>query len=235
MAETTDTTHEEHQRSVFDEPKKKRNTGVTVAIVGSIIVHAGLGYYLYKSRFEPKYREYSDDVTDVAIIKPAPPPPPPPPPPPNTPPPPPPKLQPRPPVNVPTDIPQIPPLPVPPVEKRIEEPKPPAPPPPTPPRPSVITNPDWARRPSGEDVARYYPDRAMRMNIEGRATLSCQVTAKGTLENCSVDSEEPADQDFGSAAMRMSKLFRMRPKTQDGAPVEGGTVRIPIRFTLPKG
>jgi periplasmic protein TonB len=180
MAETTDTTHEEHhERSVFDEPKKKRNTGVTVAIVGSIIVHAGLGYYLYKSRFEPKYREYSDDVTDVAIIKPA--------------------------------------------------------PPPTPPRPSVITNPDWARRPSGEDVARYYPDRAMRMNIEGRATLSCQVTAKGTLENCSVDSEEPADQDFGAAALRMSKLFRMRPKTQDGAPVEGGTVRIPIRFTLPKG
>ena len=78
MAETTDTTHEEHhERSIFDEPKKKRNTGVTVAIVGSLIVHAGLGYYLYKSKFEPKYREYSDDVTDVAIIKPAPPPPPP--------------------------------------------------------------------------------------------------------------------------------------------------------------
>ena len=48
-------------------------------------------------------------------------------------------------------------------------------------------------------------------------------------------SEEPSDQDFGSAAMRLSKLFKMRPKTQDGAPVEGGTVRIPIRFVLPKG
>ena len=220
MAETTDTTHE--HRSVFDAPKKKRNPAVTAAIVGSIIVHAVLGYYLYKNKFEPKYREYTDDVTDVAIIKPAPPPPPP-------------KLQPRPPVNVPADLPTIPPLPVPPVEKRIETPVPPKAAPPPPPRPSVITNPDWARRPSGEDIARYYPDRAMRMNTEGRATISCTVTAKGTLESCEVQAEEPADMGFGEAALRMSKLFRMRPKTQDGAPVEGGSVRIPIRFNLPKG
>ena len=53
MAETTDTTHE--HRSVFDAPKRKRNPAVTAAIVGSIIVHAVLGYYLYKNKFEPKY------------------------------------------------------------------------------------------------------------------------------------------------------------------------------------
>lgn len=75
----------------------------------------------------------------------------------------------------------------------------------------------------------------MRMNTEGRATISCTVTAKGTLESCEVQAEEPADMGFGEAALRMSKLFRMRPKTQDGAPVEGGSVRIPIRFNLPKG
>ncbi|HKP78656.1 MAG TPA: energy transducer TonB, partial [Phenylobacterium sp.] len=128
-----------------------------------------------------------------------------------------------------------PPLPVPPVERRIEEPRPPAAPPPEPPRPSVITNPDWLRRPSAEDMARYYPDRAQRMEVEGRATLSCQVTARGTLEGCNVTTEDPGDMGFGDAAMKMSKLFKMRPQTKDGQPVDGGTVRIPIRFTLPKG
>uniref|UniRef100_UPI002FDA61A5 energy transducer TonB n=1 Tax=Phenylobacterium sp. TaxID=1871053 RepID=UPI002FDA61A5 len=158
----------------------------------------------------------------------------PPPPPTNAPPPPPPKLQPRPPVTPPIDAPSIPPLPVPPVEKRIETPKPPAPPPPEPPRPSVITNPDWARVPSGEEVARYYPDRAQRMGAEGRVVLSCSVTARGTLEGCSVVEETPSGQDFGNAAMRMTRLFRMRPRTADGQPVEGGTVRIPISFRLPQ-
>ena len=228
MAE--DITHPIH--NPFDVPPPKRGKGFLIAGLLALLLHGILGVVLWRQRFELTVREYSDDVTDVAIIKPMAPPPPPPPPPPNTPPPPPPKLQPRPPVAVP-NAPTIPPLPVPPVEKRIEEPKPPAPAP-EPPRPSVITNPDWARKPSGEDIARYYPDRALRMEVEGRATLSCTVSARGTLEGCAVVSEDPADQDFGAAAIRMSKLFKMRPQTRDGAPVEGGTVRIPLSFRLPK-
>jgi protein TonB len=99
----------------------------------------------------------------------------------------------------------------------------------------VITQPDWVRRPSAEDLERYYPERAQRMNVEGRASISCTVDARGTLQSCSVTSEEPADQGFGDAAMRMSKLFKMRPMTKDGAPVDGGKITIPIAFRLPKG
>jgi protein TonB len=133
------------------------------------------------------------------------------------------------------DVPSIPPLPIPPVEHRIETPKPPAPPPPEPPRPSVITNADWLHKPSGEDLAKYFPERAMRMNVSGRASISCTVNARGTLDACSVVSESPDDQGFGDAAMKMTKLFKMRPQTKDGAPVDGGKITIPIVFNVPKG
>lgn len=109
-----------------------------------------------------------------------------------------------------------------------------APTPPVPPRPSIITNPDWSRRPSSEDLARFYPDRALRLEKEGRATITCKVKANGTLEACSIVSEDPADLGFGDATLRASRLFKMRPQTKDGQPVDGGTVRIPLVWKLPQ-
>jgi TonB family protein len=84
-------------------------------------------------------------------------------------------------------------------------------------------------------VARYYPEKAARDEVEGRATLSCDVSAEGTLAGCKVISEDPVGYGFGDAAMGLSPLFRMGPQTREGQPVAGGTVRIPIRFVLPRG
>jgi protein TonB len=98
---------------------------------------------------------------------------------------------------------------------------------------AVISNPHWTRLPDAEDLARYYPDRALRMNQSGSARMSCVVTATGTLQDCSVASETPADFGFGDAALKMAKLFKMQPKTEDGAPVGGARVFIPIRFNVP--
>jgi len=132
-----------------------------------------------------------------------------------------------------------PPLQVPPVEKkdRVETTAPPviAPPsPPTPPRPSIISNPDWSRRPDAGDLARFYPDRAQRLEREGRATIVCRVKANGTLEACEVVSEDPPDMGFGDATLKASRLFRMKPQTRDGAPVDGASVRIPLVWKLPQ-
>ena len=100
--------------------------------------------------------------------------------------------------------------------------------------PPVITQPDWVRRPSGEALMRAYPDRAITAGVTGSATLSCAVRVNGTLTDCQVVSETPGGYGFGRAATRLSRDFRMSPRTVDGQPVGGARVNVGIRFTLPE-
>jgi protein TonB len=105
---------------------------------------------------------------------------------------------------------------------------------PKPPPAAVITNPDWTSKPSGDQFASYYPERAQRMNVNGRVVLNCAVSAKGTLENCAIESETPPDQQFGAQSLKLTKFFKMRPQTRDGMPVSGGHINLPIVWQLPK-
>ena len=74
----------------------------------------------------------------------------------------------------------------------------------------------------------YWP--AKSRGVSGRAVISCLVTARGSLDDCAVASEDPPGRGFGGAALLMAPTFMMRPLTKDGVPVGGARITIPIRF-----
>ena len=96
----------------------------------------------------------------------------------------------------------------------------------------VIAEPRWIAMPSGDQLAGAYPRRAQSIGQTGSALLTCTVNAVGTVSACAVVSEAPAGAGFGAAAVRLSRYFRMQPKTEDGQPVDGAQVSIPLKFTL---
>ena len=96
----------------------------------------------------------------------------------------------------------------------------------------VITNPEWEQRPRGEDMKQFYPPEAEKRRLAGETTLQCRVELSGALTACKVLRQSPKGAGFGEAGLKLTTLFRMKPMSQDGTPVAGGIVRIPIAFRL---
>ena len=100
-------------------------------------------------------------------------------------------------------------------------------------KPAVITQPDWLQKPTGEDMARYYPVEAANAHVGGDAVIGCRVGVDGRLQRCAIRNEAPLGAGFGQAALDLSPYFLMSPASRNGKPTADGEVVIPIRFVVP--
>lgn len=98
--------------------------------------------------------------------------------------------------------------------------------------PQDVSTPGWERTPSGDDLARLYPSKAMNRNLEGEAVMACMVRKDGTLTDCTVVQETPAGLGFGEATLATARYFKMTATTAGGTSVEGGKVLIPLHWRL---
>ena len=62
--------------------------------------------------------------------------------------------------------------------------------------------------------------------------MRCRVERTGALTACGIVREGPQGAGFGKATLQMAPLFRMKPRSVNGAPVAGAFVNIPVKFVL---
>ena len=78
-----------------------------------------------------------------------------------------------------------------------------------------------------EGKIRYFPLKAVKPQMSGRAVVDCLVEPDGWLTDCRVVEEEPVGYDFGATALAMSPMMKARPEAA------GRRIRAPFNFKPP--
>ncbi len=98
----------------------------------------------------------------------------------------------------------------------------------------AISKPVWAALPNGDALAQYFPERAQRMGVSGRAKMKCVVGEDGALKVCEIVAESPPGFGFGSATLKVAQFFRLGAADRDGVSVAGRPIVIPLRWNTPR-
>ena len=100
--------------------------------------------------------------------------------------------------------------------------------------PDQITDPMWIQVIDQTKLQQIFPDEAFKAGVKtGRGVVSCVVAHSGALTNCQVVGEEPPGLGFGPAAATLADLMAMNPWTNQGRPVDGASIRLPLVLKLP--
>jgi periplasmic protein TonB len=141
---------------------------------------------------------------------------------------------------------EIPPVQIPPVVIDIQIPqevsttaltnitdKPPPPVAPPPPRQVVRTGLKVNPRSTQPNVDDYYPNSSRVNEEEGRVRVKVCVGTNGRVKTAELDGTSGFPR-LDEAGVRVAKLLRFTPPTEDGKPVDNECGVIPIAFKMPK-
>ncbi|MDQ2860246.1 MAG: energy transducer TonB [Pseudomonadota bacterium] len=94
-----------------------------------------------------------------------------------------------------------------------------------------IGDPRWIVRPGPGALSAVFPKTAADKGVRaGRETAGCTVGADGALTDCRPLDAQPDGLGFSQAAVQVAQILRMNLWTDEGGPVDGAPIRIPIRF-----
>jgi periplasmic protein TonB len=113
--------------------------------------------------------------------------------------------------------------------------RPPPPPPPVAaaPKPVVRTALKLNPKSTQPNVDDYYPESSRRKEEEGVAKIKVCVGTNGRVKEAALD-ETSGFSALDEAGIKVAKLLRFTPPTEDGKPVDGQCGSVPIRFNIPK-
>jgi hypothetical protein len=96
-----------------------------------------------------------------------------------------------------------------------------------------VSDPRWISMPDPARVQGAFPKAAADAGVKaGVGVIDCATAPDGRLTDCRVSREDPTGLGFGEAAMSVAPIMQMNPWTDDGRPVDGARVKLPIAFKL---
>lgn len=95
----------------------------------------------------------------------------------------------------------------------------------------TVAHPRWIQGPDPSKILEIFPAEAIARGLtKGVGVADCLVAPDGGLTDCRPAREDPAGAGFAAAAVSIAGVMRMSPWTEDGRPVDGARIKLPIRF-----
>jgi hypothetical protein len=96
-----------------------------------------------------------------------------------------------------------------------------------------LGEPTWIKVLDPSQVQAVFPSEAAGRGLTtGLGVASCTVGADGYLKDCAPARADPEGLGFAEAAVKVASVLQINLWTQEGGPVDGAKLQLPIRFKL---